>query len=195
MNYNTLNWNYSFTPTINQSAQSSTSGGNGATGNTFTIQSQAGQAATGATHNGGNGAVLSLSSGAGGTSGSATAGTAGVVQLQSAGTTLLTVGGSGLQEASTSISIAAGGTFNLTAVQYMYSYIILTGSLASNVTVVFPATVGGSWTINPTAVTLNGHTITLQANSNNLSTNLSVSSIYFIQYGGTGRLYSSTLVS
>ena len=180
------------TPLFTQVAQPSTGAGSGAAGYALNLVAQAGQAATGAANNGGNGGNLVLSSGAGGTSGSATAGKPGAVLIEVGGNTVATFGGAGWQAASTSIALTTG-TVTLSAAQAGFPYLLFTGSLTGNVVVVLPPTTGGAWTVDATAVTLNGHTITLQANSNNWATTIGVTNIYEVQYGGSGKLYGTTL--
>lgn len=99
-----------------------------------------------------------------------------------------------LGPASVSINVAAGGTFTLTAAQASAETIILTGSLAGSVTVVFPAYVGHVWNIDATGVTLNANTITAKANGNNWATTIGVTNLYQVTYGGTaGKLYGTSI--
>ena len=72
----------------------------------------------------------------------------------------------------------------------------MTGSLTGNVTVVLPAIPGaGPWMIDATAVTLNGFTITMQANGVNWSTTIGTTLLYQVQYGGIGKLYGQSMAA
>lgn len=100
--------------------------------------------------------------------------------------------GQGVQFGNVSVAVASG-TVTLTAAQYAFPYILLTGSLTANVTLVFPGGTGATWIIDATAVVLNAHTITAQANANSWGTTIGVANLYMVTYGGTGRLYGMTL--
>jgi hypothetical protein len=102
-------------------------------------------------------------------------------------------GGVALASSVGTINVAAGGTFTPAAAVYQNPYITLTGSLAANVTVVLPPTVGANWTLDATACTLNGHTITLQANGVNWATTIGVTNLYDVTYGGAAKLYGVAL--
>lgn len=98
--------------------------------------------------------------------------------------------------ASVSLSIAAGGTITLTAQQAAAKTIICTGSLAGNVTLVFPSNASQEWLVDVTGVTLNAHTITAQANGNNWGTQLSATQadVARISYdANAGKLYGVLL--
>jgi hypothetical protein len=166
----------------------SATAGTAGSASAFTITAGAGGAATGTGATvGGNGGNLVLSSGAGGTG--TTAGANGYVQMQSASTTVLTVGEYGLYSApSPSITITTG-TVTLTAAQYRYSYLVFTGTLTANVTVVFPVAIGAHWILDFTAVVLSGHTISVEANSVTSTTHPNITTLYDCYYGGTGKLY------
>lgn len=167
------------------SAQSTTFGTGTVNGGNFTIN---GGAATGAatTNNGGD-VLLS----AGNASGAGT-NNPGKVRLQQAGTTLFSIGDAGVVLAGTTVS-TTGGTTVLTPAQYRFGRIVITGSLASNATIVLPATMGAEWIIDATAVVLGGFTLTLQANGVNWGTTIGTTNTYYVRYGGTGRLYGSAL--
>lgn len=113
---------------------------------------------------------------------------AGIVHSDSSGN----LSSSGIQLASTSVGITSGTT-TLSATQYRFGYIILTGSLSGSNTIIFPSIVGAKWIVDATAVTLNANTITLQANSINWGTTVGITNIYSITYGGTGKLYGNAL--
>lgn len=99
-----------------------------------------------------------------------------------------------LLQSTGAISIAAGGTFTLTAAQYCSTIIKLTGSLAANATIVLPSQDGAVWTVDATACTLNAHTITLQANSVNWGTSVGITNLYQVTYSGAlGKLTGVTL--
>lgn len=87
----------------------------------------------------------------------------------------------------------ASGTVSLTMTQASTNYLILTGTLTGNVTLVAPSTIGWSFVIDATAVTLGGHTITLQANSNNWGTAIGTTNLYLVTYGGAGKIYGVAL--
>ena len=73
-----------------------------------------------------------------------------------------------------------------------YGYVVLTGTLTGPVTLVLTPTLDGEWTLDATAVTLAGHTVTAQANGNNWGTTIGTTDIYPIKYGGTGKLYGTS---
>ena len=85
------------------------------------------------------------------------------------------------------------GTVTLTPTQALAKTIVLTGSLTGAVTVVFPPNVAQRWIIDATAVTLNTHAITADANSQAWGTTIGVSDLYEVIYGGVGRLYGVAL--
>jgi hypothetical protein len=90
----------------------------------------------------------------------------------------------------------SSGTVVLTPGQYRAAYFAMTGSLTGNVTVVLPAIPGaGPWMIDATAVTLNGFTITMQANGINWSTTIGTTLLYQVQYGGIGKLYGQSMAA
>lgn len=90
------------------------------------------------------------------------------------------------------ISVAAGGTITLTALQYGYELLEFSGTLPNNTTIVLPSLQGRTWVLDATAVTLSGHTLTIQANSVNWSTLLSTALVARVTFNGT-KLYGSTL--
>ncbi len=150
-------------------------------------------AATGAATTNTGGSVI-LSAGSAINAGTNTRGT---IQLKSGPTaTVTTFGNAGLQLGGASNPVAlTSGTVTLTQSQYMFPLIKLTGTLSGNVTVVLPATEGGNWIVDATAVVLGGNTITLQANGNNWGTTIGTTTLYKVAYGGTGRLYGTALAA
>jgi hypothetical protein len=159
---------------------------NTANSTTGALSSYLGQNSTGTTAIGG-----SVLIGSGTSTSTATFGT---VALAQGATTLLSVGDGGAHwRAGSGISIAAGGTFTLTLAQSQFKDIVLTGSLAGNATVVLPSVDAADWIIDATGVTLNAHTITLQANGNNWGTTIGVANTYRVTYrASTGKLYGGT---
>jgi hypothetical protein len=94
----------------------------------------------------------------------------------------------------TTINVAAGGTFTLSAP--FNPYITLTGSLAANVTIVIPAAAtlaGAYFYVDATACTLNGHTISIQGNNNTWGTTIGTTNIYQLAWGTAGKLYGVAL--
>lgn len=100
----------------------------------LTIRAQAAKAASGA-----QGGALNLSAGA-----SDGAAAPGLVNLQSLGVTLLSVGASGANWSVTSLAVAAGTT-TLTQTQYANPFIVLTGTITGAPAVVVLPNQNGSW--------------------------------------------------
>jgi hypothetical protein len=95
--------------------------------------------------------------------------------------------------ASTSLALTTG-TINVPAAQSGAAFFACTGSLSGNVTLVFPSTSVNSWTVDFTGVTFNGHTISIQANSNTWGTTVSSSGVFALVYNGT-RIYGGALAA
>ena len=174
---NTLNWtSVNSVPVI---SQTTTNVGN-ALGNNMTIEAQS---CSGSNSTGGS---LILQSGAG-------VAANGGVQINSGTTPVIVFGSEGVAYQESSNVVLTTGTTTLTSSQYIYPYIILTGSISGAVTVVFPDVPGSQYYVDATAVTLNGHTITLQVNSNNWATTIGTSNIYNVIVGSTGKFYGTAL--
>jgi hypothetical protein len=113
----------------------------------------------------------------------------GPINMQINGTNLWGVGATGgIVYYPTTISLTTG-TVTLTIAQYQYPYLIFTGTLSGNVTIVFPKTIGSSWTVDFTAVIFGSFTISLQANSIITLPLITTSEIFEVVYGGLGQLY------
>jgi hypothetical protein len=92
------------------------------------------------------------------------------------------------------VSLAgSSGNVALTAAQLSAGYLALTGAPSGNVVLQFTGAVQGQkWTVDTTALTFGGHTVTLQANAHNWGTVLSASGLWRVVYNGT-QLYGSSL--
>lgn len=202
-----LSWLNNTTPTINQTTSTTHDG------YSFTLQAQT----CARTDTNGVGGTLNLAGGAcngtntgntntGGNviinAGSATNGTTnvnGVVNIQNAGTTLLSVGSTGMAySGSSAISLAGGAvTVTLSSTQYRFPYLIFNGTVTGAVTIVFPTTAiaGTTWIVDLTAATGISvtNTVTLKINGNNWGTTVTANTnLYSVTYNGT-RLYGTPL--
>jgi trimeric autotransporter adhesin len=192
-----LVWAKGTTPSLSQTAQTSTSGGSGSTGTTTSITAQAGQAATGAAHNGGAGGALNLSSGAGGASGSATAGLPGALNLQVGTTTSVTVGPNGLSYAASAVILATSGTTTLTQAQYQAPLIRPPAvTLVGAITIVLP-NVAGIWLFDMSNVAAISvvNTVTFQsgsATSSAISSLVSTNQIWTVVTTGSNGIAVNT---
>ena len=204
----TINWvNSATNPTVNQAALGSTSGA-GASGQTLTISPQAGQASSGAA--GGAGGTLYLNGASGGTGTSNGSGGSitinsgqaggiganpGSIGFQAGTVNVFGLASSGLQFYSGSVVLTTG-TQVLTAVQYRYPELLVSGSMSGNNTIQFPTNDGSMWLVDTNQVVFNGHTITLKANGNNWSTTGSAGAVYLVYYSGNaGKLVGVTLAT
>jgi hypothetical protein len=113
----------------------------------------------------------------------------GPINLQISGSNLWAVGATGgVTYYSTSIALTTG-TVTLTVAQYQYPYLIFTGTLSGNVTIVFPKAIGSHWIIDFTAVSFGTFNITLQANGVNSTPLVTTTEVFRVEYGGLGQLY------
>jgi hypothetical protein len=106
-----------------------------------------------------SGGNINISSGAPITGGTAP----GSVQLQVNGQTQFAVGPGGIQVPATTVA-TTGGTLSLTQAQYQYGVVRLSGTLASNLTVVLPNATG-TWEFSTSLLTLGAFTVTFSSGS------------------------------
>ena len=89
----------------------------------------------------------------------------------------------------------ASGIYTLVGYnQYAYNYLSFTGTLTATVVVVLPTNVSQSWTLDTTSVTLSGKSFFVMANTITWGTSVT-NGVYSVVYGGTGKLYGTTLTS
>ena len=161
-------------------------------GASVTIAGGAGGASVGTAGNSAGGNVI-LQTGAAGTGGSGTVGNAGYILFSIGGTEIMWLGDGGLGQGYIAGGVSlTSGTTTLTAAQASYPYIdFAASSLSGANTVVFPAVQPGqSWYVDATDVTFNGHAITLQINSNNMSTTITSAALWRVFYGHGGKFYA-----
>jgi hypothetical protein len=122
-----------------------------ATGNTFTLQGQNSSAVTS------TGGSININPGTG-TSAD------GVTNIQDAGTTLVSFGPNGMALTSVVKSGLTGGTLTLAASEYRCPQIVLSGTLTSNLTVVYPNASFVSY-VDVSGLVLGAFTLTFQSGS------------------------------
>ena len=162
-----------------QQGQANTaSGGTAGNGANLTNSGGAGGNATGGGASvGGNGGNLILNGAAGGTG--TTAGATGSVQISLAGTVLAQWTPNGPIETPYAWSMGiTTGTATLTSAQYIYPVIsVATATLTGALTIVFPSTVGGIWSLDLSKVTFSSYAITVKCGTGAAATTITSSSV------------------
>ena len=150
----------------------------GGAGSTVTVSGGAGGNATGTTATGGAAGNLVLAALAGGT-GTSTAGATGSVQVSLAGTVLAQWTPNGPIETPYAWSMGVTtGTATLTSAQYIYSVIsVATATLTGALTIVFPSTVGGIWSLDLSKITFSSYSITVKCGTGASATTITSSSV------------------
>ena len=188
-------------PVITQAAPAAVSSGNGTAATTLALTGQSGGATSAASATGGAGSTVTVSGGAGGNAtgttatggaagnlvlaalaggtGTSTAGATGSVQISLAGTVLAQWTPNGPIETPYAWSMGiTTGTATLTSAQYIYPVIsVATATLTGALTIVFPSTVGGIWSLDLSKVTFSSYAITVKCGTGAAATTITSSSV------------------
>ena len=166
--------------------QSTTATTGTATGGSLTIMAGAATGA-GAANVGGDLYVMS------GNAANGSSNIFGTLHLGQYNVDMATLGFAGFQR-STRNTAVTGGTTTLSRTVYRYPSLSFSGTLTSNLTIVFPTQSGGEWVVDCTQVVLGAFTITLRANSVNWGTTVGNTNLYRVFYAATtGKLYGSAM--